>query len=103
MKDGNHKMSVTRTVLRIAGVLCVAFSLMPTAVSAQTDDIVAPKPPRIALLRNVTLACKYDYPKYCPVPTFGTVAGGDQVTCLKYFKSDISLGCRHAIAAASQP
>ena len=101
--DGIHKMSVTGSVLRIVSVLCVSISLLPGAVSAQTDDVVAPKPPRIALLRNVTLACKYDYPKYCPVPTYGTVGGADQVTCLKYFKSDISLGCRHAIAAASQP
>ena len=89
--------------MRIGSVVFAAISLLPAAAFAQTDNDVAPKPPRIALLRNVTLACKYDYPKYCPVPTFGTVGGADQATCLKYFKSDISLGCRHAIAAASQP
>ncbi len=51
---------------------------------------------------NVVTACKFDYPRFCPASTSGTADGRDQVICLKYFKSDLSLGCRRAVVAANQ-
>jgi hypothetical protein len=55
---------------------------------------------RGARFTAVALACKVEYPRLCPGYEAGRVGGRDQYMCLKFFKPDLSLGCRRAITAA---
>lgn len=80
-------------------ILGIVLALPAFAQEAATAPV---KPPRVKLLRDVTASCKVDYQRFCPTSRTGRISGGDEVLCLKFYRSDLSLGCRHAISAAQQ-
>ena len=78
--------------------------VQPGAAPALPGQIVAPLPKgRLGLLRNVAGACGDDYARLCPAPVDGVTEPAEQLSCLKFQKTDLSLLCRHAVMAASAP
>ncbi len=95
---------------RVASVriaLCVmacgaALTVMAGSAQAQKSAKAPGEVTSATKFANVVSSCTTDYPRFCPPSASGTVGGRDQVICLKYFKSNLSLGCRRAVVAASQ-
>jgi hypothetical protein len=86
-------MAATGTVTIVAALFVVASS------AAAAQDAGQPNAPDYRL---VSTACQKDYSGFCehqgdpvPSPRF-------QAICLKHFKSDLSIGCRHALAAVTR-
>ncbi len=78
-----------------AGV-CAAFMALPVGVQAQG---YVPPPGRQAAAKLVTGSCVADYLRFCPSAGDGPASGREEALCLKYFKPDLSLGCRRAVTA----
>ena len=91
---------------RWAGAVGLGLIVAATPVSkgqAQTlPDTATPPPSRLTLLRAVGRSCSADFLTLCTPPSTGMTTSQDELTCLKFVKSDVSLACRHAIVAASQ-
>jgi hypothetical protein len=79
-----------------ATIVAALFVAASSAAAAQ--DVGQPNAPDYRL---VATACQEDYSRFCehqgdPVPSPRI-----QAICLKNFRSDLSLGCRRALAAVS--
>ncbi len=76
-----------------AGV-CAAAMAFPLGAQAQDKA-----PGRSSIAKLVTGACVADYARFCPGAEDRLASGREQALCLKYFKPDLSLGCRRAVTA----
>jgi hypothetical protein len=81
------------------GTVTIIAALFVAASSAAAQDVGQPNAPDYQL---VSTACQKDYSRFCehqgnpvPSPRF-------QAICLKYFRSDLSIGCRRALAAVTR-
>jgi hypothetical protein len=88
---------------------CIAAMAFPVGAQAQADSsesppaaIPAPVPKPQTMGRLVMSSCAADYARFCPGPADRLVNPREEVLCLKYFKSDLSLSCRRAVNAFSR-
>jgi hypothetical protein len=51
---------------------------------------------------RVMIACQADYVRFCPMRPDMLINPQEEIMCLRYFKSNLSLGCRQAANAATQ-
>ena len=66
-----------------------------------TASAQAPGDQRMQALRSVAAACASDTMRFCPAVDPQSSTPRDQVMCLKFFRADLSLGCRNAVSAAT--
>ena len=71
-----------------------------SAASAQVLEGAPPVPTPASLMRRVSASCSGDVARFCPELS-GTASPQNQLICLRPYKSDISLGCRGAVKAAT--
>lgn len=75
-------------------------NMAPPAAASAGDGSSAPAP-GVSAFRRVAEACQGDAARLCPgLPASATAH--DQAICLKFFKSDLSLGCRGAINSVTR-
>ncbi len=81
-------------------VLAAALGAVGPA-SAQMLEGAPPVPTPASLMRRVSTSCAGDVARFCPELS-GTASPQNQLICLRPYKSDLSLGCRGAVKAASR-
>jgi hypothetical protein len=96
-----------RLVRKRTSILTIVFTAAIGLISinpshAQDTDSNPDKRVKPSKFTGIVTACTVDYPKFCPNPGNTVVSGRDQFICLKFFKADLSLGCRRAVLAAKQ-
>ena len=83
-----------------AVALLVAFHAIGAASAQMLQGTPAAPTPESLRLR-VSARCGGDVARFCPELS-GTPSPQSQLICLRPYKSDLSLGCRGAVKAASR-
>ncbi len=74
--------------------VAVLVGMAAWQAAAQTPDSQS----RAHALRAVSLSCQAEVRRYCPADL--GAGARNAVICLKDFRSNLSLGCRHAVVGA---
>ena len=85
--------------LAAVGLLIVFHAV--GAASAQMLQGAPPAPTPESLRLRVSASCGGDVARFCPELS-ATPSPQNQLICLRPYKSDLSLGCRGAVKAASR-
>ena len=89
------------STIRLAFVAFTLSSHVMGAASAQMLEGAPPAPTPESLRHRVSASCGGDVARFCPELS-GTASPQNQLICLRPYKSDLSLGCRGAVKAASR-
>ena len=88
------------TFVKFGLAVAIGTSLLMTAPGGAQERDPA-RTQRIAL-NSLPVACA-GYTQLCPQPDYGTIGPRALLICLKSHTVDVSLTCRHAVAAAQAP
>ncbi len=83
------------------GLATAVMSSLFTALPGSAQESDPARTQRMAL-NSLPVACA-GYTQLCPQPDYGTISARALLICLKSHTVDVSLTCRHAVAAAQAP
>ncbi len=97
----SNAAGLTRNMLGLAVMTCMLGLGSIQPASAQMLEGAPPAPTPESLRRRVMASCADDVVRFCPNLS-GASSPQNQLICLRPYKSDLSLGCRGAVKAASR-